>query len=176
MEDEKNAGILGPWTSDWILQQDCIGNIDRSRDLNSRDLFDAASTLEASDQVRLSLAHRFTQSRPGNPQSFCMQFADLCEVIKSCKCGTTYQPQLSRREIRVCIDCVVEDIMGHAPFECIDACSDFIASRIVVVLGRRNKPRFHSTEVAKDICQFTLTSHFIIDKSWCSLGPGARRG
>ena len=70
LEDNKNAGLPKPWISDWTLQQGCIHNIDRTRDPSCKELLDAALNLQLKDQVRLSLAHRFIPSRPGNTELF----------------------------------------------------------------------------------------------------------
>ena len=175
--EAKKANAPRPWTADVVLQNGKFCNIDRSEDAGTKELIIAAHGLSKLNSVRLSLAYRFTQSRAGNPVLFRQAIVQdsLPTAIVKCTCGSAYQAQLSRRELARTIDATAAAIMAKAPFGSLDQCAAFIEVQIIKHLTRTNRPRFHSTEVAKDLCYWEgLIAHG--GKNVCSLGPGARKG
>ena len=173
----KKENAPRPWTADFLLQNGKFCNIDRREDAGTKELMLAAHGLSQLNRVRLSLAYRFTQSRAGNPDLFRRAIVQdsLPTAIIKCTCGSAYQAQLSRPELACTIDVTAAAIMAKSPFGNLDQCAAFIEGRIIKHLTRTDRPRFHSTEVAKDLCYWEgLIAHG--GKNVCSLGPGARKG
>ena len=77
LQSRKN-GKRGPFTRDWVLQRGRFCNIDRRDDRGTKSLLRCARNLDAYEKVLLTLAYRFTQSRPRN-QDF---FRDVIERAK----------------------------------------------------------------------------------------------
>ena len=100
---------------------------------------------------------------------------DLPTAIIKCTCGTAYQSHLSLRELARTIDATAAAILAKSPFGNLDQCAAFIGGRIIKHLTRTDRPHFHSTEVAKDLCYW---EGFIAQggQNVCGLGPGARKG
>ena len=173
----KKENAPRPWTADFLLRNGKFCNIDRREDAGTKELMTAAHGLSRLNRVRLSLAYRFTQSRAGNPDVFRQAIVqdNLPVAIIKCTCGSAYQTQLSRPELACTIDGTAAAIMAKSPFGNLDQCAAFIEGRIIKQLKRTDRPRFHSTEVAKDLCYW---NGFIAHggQNVCGLGPGARKG
>ena len=173
----KKENAPRPWTADFLLQNGQFCNIDRREDAGTKEFMLAAHGLSRLNRVRLSLAYRFTQSRAGNPVLFRHAIVQdsLPTAIVECTCGSAYRARLSRPELACTIDATAAAIMAKAPFGSLDQCAAFIEVQIIKHLTRTDRPRFHSTEVAKDLCYWEgLIAHG--GKNVCSLGPGARKG
>ena len=173
----KKENAPRPWTADFLLQNGKFCNIDRREDAGTKEFMLAAHGLSQLNRVRLSLAYRFTQSRAGNPDLFRQAIVQdsLPNAIVKCTCGLAYQAQLSRPELACTIDATAAAIMAKAPFGSLNQCAAFIEVQIIKHLTRTDRPRFHSTEVAKDLCYW---EGFIAHggQNVCGLGPGARKG
>ena len=66
----RKFGNRGPFTRDLVLQRGRFCNIDRREDRGTKTLKQCARNLDPYQKVLLTLAYRFTQSRPGNQHLF----------------------------------------------------------------------------------------------------------
>merc|ERR1712232_208185 len=174
------------WTNDWVMQRARLCNIDRRDDRGTRELIKATRYMTLRDKIRLTLAHRFTQSRSGNPDVFrAAAKSNLLEAVMACKCGIAYQGVLSKTEVAGLLDSCADTILQGAPFESISSCASAIEKFLSVQRRGKNggmrfvRPKFHAVEVAKDLSYFKLPrtgQSVITDTFQCALGPGARKG
>ena len=76
MEDKKKAGNPPPWTSDWVLQQGNIQNIDRRRDMSTMELM-RRDTKSATYMIKLVTQYFPMTARGVEGQP--LTFLDFCD-------------------------------------------------------------------------------------------------